>query len=186
MIERGGQRGDTTRVVHPVLDDEQVETRTTTASYPRPPDRSINGEIDAFSEQTDRVRGMLGRTSIFHPAGGDHVHLNRFKNWYIVGDILYFPFFSLSFLFRRNFGRGAIDVNFFFLDLIISIVYAIIYKDLFLRSSLSVTFISIQRMIHKTEKSRLDLIAKLFETAAIQYLDLESVKYIFSKSSFLK
>lgn len=38
----------------------------------------------------------------------------------------------------------------------------------------------------QTEKSRLDLIAKLFETAAIQYLDLESVKYIFSKSSFLK
>lgn len=66
----GGKRGDTTRVVHPVLDDEQDETRTTTASYPRPPDRSINGEIDAFSVETNRVRGTLGRTSIFHPAGG--------------------------------------------------------------------------------------------------------------------
>lgn len=106
VIERGGQRGDTTRVVHPVLDDEQVETRTTTASYPRPPDRSINGEIDAFSGQTDRVRGMLGRTSIFHPAGGDHVHLNRFKNWYIVGDILYFFFY---FLFSFSFSAGILD-----------------------------------------------------------------------------
>ena len=121
VIERGGQRGDTTRVVHPVLDDEQVGTRTTTASYPRPPDRSINGEIDAFSAQTDRVRGMLGRTSIFHPAGGDHVHLNRFKNWYIVGDILYFFFPFLLFFFAGILDgtlvvvrdRGEIDVNSF-------------------------------------------------------------------------
>lgn len=60
---REGQRGDTTRVVHPVLDDEQVETRTTTASYPRPPDRSINGEIDAFSGQTDRVLTYVARSA---------------------------------------------------------------------------------------------------------------------------
>lgn len=109
--ERGGQRGDTTRVVHPVLDDEQVETRTTTASYPRPPDRSINGEIDAFPGQTDRVRGTLGRTSIFHPAGGDdHDHVHRpARPTGIVDDIplgllekyLFFaPLFALS-LFAR-------------------------------------------------------------------------------------
>lgn len=95
--ERGGQRGDTTRVVHPVLDDEQVETRTTTASYPRPPDRSINGEIDAFSGQTDRVRGMLGRTSIFHPAGGDHVHREPLQ------ELVYRRRYPLLFLFSLFF-----------------------------------------------------------------------------------
>lgn len=90
---REGQRGDTTRVVHPVLDDEQVETRTTTASYPRPPDRSINGEIDAFSGQTDRVLTYVARSAaqVFFTlqaatTTNDHVHRSVSTN-HIVRDI---------------------------------------------------------------------------------------------------
>lgn len=63
--------------------------------------------------------------------------VNRFKNWYIVGDIFYF-FFSLSsffffLFFRRNFGRSVVEYIYIYILIEINgVKLMLIFEGVFL------------------------------------------------------